>query len=52
MINSERNFILWLVREEELNVNSAEFDEALRQYNMPDEDSYYYMDFLKFIEEN
>ena len=49
MANTERNFILWLLREEELSANSAEFDEAVKQYGSGDTDSMYYLDFRQFI---
>jgi len=51
MRNSERNFILYLIQEEGLNVNSAEFDEAVNQYGIGDEDAMYYYEFRQFIGE-
>lgn len=51
MIDTERNFILYLIQEIGLSAISSEFEQAVSQYDLQSEDADYYYEFRQFIGE-
>ena len=51
MKNLKRDFITYLIKEEEMDGNSEEFELALGQWGSDSEDDLYYQEFLAFIKQ-
>ena len=48
---NKENYFFYLKEELELNVESAEFEEAQKQFGINDSDTLFYKDFLEFCDD-